>query len=305
MHQDNYPLVIAIIAGFLLAPLATYTQPFIVPFLVITLTLSISNVDLSKLVLKSLVKPITMALFLNFIVLGGAIVLFGHLFTDDYNLRAGFLVLAVAPASLAIPLFTHKLKGNSFYSFVGIASCFLASIILLPLIIKARFGNEIDSRDLLITLGQLIVLPLILSQLRYLSNIWKRTESYHRQIINWCIAIICFSMIGINRDMIFTFPKYVVAPFLVAVITTFGLGYLILTFGKKLLINESSIVSMVLLGTMKKWALASVIAFKLFEPIATLPAVFGIVIGFIFFIWLNIRKAWVEQYNKIQTPGLK
>ncbi|MEQ4488201.1 MAG: hypothetical protein AAC993_05170 [Dehalococcoides mccartyi] len=289
LNQHNFILIVGVGAGFFFYPVSQYSQHFIVLLLIVAMTLSMSRVDIKQVFSPSqIIRPTLIMLVFNFILLGGANVLLGYLLTQDTLLRAGFILLASAPPSLAIPAFAYNLKGNINTSLVGTTMGYLASMAIMPLAVGI-FGHEYDISKLLITIFQIIFLPLLLSQVYRTTKIARQTEKYHGHIINWCIAVVAFTLVGLNHASVISADQDMVVPLIVAIVTIFGLGELIYLVCKRKGIPHSETVNYMLFGTMKKWAGASAVALVVFGAKASLPGAIAISVGFLYYCWLVIR----------------
>ncbi|APV43780.1 Na+ symporter, BASS family [Dehalogenimonas formicexedens] len=253
LRQHNFILLVAIIAGLCLPSVSKHGEGLIIPMLVCAMSLSLSRISLSEVLAPShMFRPLVISLSLNFLLLGGLNIALGYLMTNDPILRAGFVILAAAPPSLTIPPFSYNLKGDIAISYIGTAGGYVAAIFILPLLVYVFLGNEYSGNQLFVILGQLIVLPLVLSQILRLSGLIKYTEKNTGWIINWCLAIVIFTLIGLNRDLLMTSSNLLVVTSLTAFITIFALGELIFRICRKLNVIPSKAISYMLLGSMKK-----------------------------------------------------
>lgn len=288
--NHNFALILAIITGFFFVPVAEFIQQLIIPILMIAMTLSISNSNIREILTPSkIIKPSIMILLFNFLALGSINIGLGYLFSDDTFIKAGFVILASAPPSLAIPAFSHNLKGNVNFAFVGTTFGYIASLAIMPLVVVVFLAGQYEPNQLLVLLFQLIVIPLFLSQLYRGTKLIRITQKYHGRIINWCIALVCFSLIGINRELIVNSPQDIFIPAVIAFLSIFVFGEIIHRICIKLSLSYEDTINYILFGTMKKWAGASVIALTLFGPKAAIPAVLGIIFGFLYYFWLGIK----------------
>jgi predicted Na+-dependent transporter len=291
----NTVLILAIFLGFVLSTFAKYTQILVIPALAIPMLLSVSRNNLKEIFLpRVIVRPFITVLVLNFIILGGINLLLGHAFTQDPMLRAGFVILAASPPAIAITPFSYALGADVRFSLVATTTGFLASIILLPLVVGVFLGGKFNSVTLLVTLAEIIVLPIIGSQVLRLTGAVKYTEKYHPTIINWCFFIITFSVVGLNRGLILSSPRHVLAA-CIAFISIFVLGNFISLITSKLGVGRERTISYVLLSTMKNWAGASVIAFTLFGAEASIPGTVALLFGILYYIWLGIRYGTINN----------
>lgn len=291
IHQHNFVLLIAIFAGFCIAPLAHNTEKWITPLLIIAMSLSLSKIGLRKELLlpREILKATSMGLLLNFILLGGLNIVLGYLLTDDKYLIAGFVILAGAPPSLLIIPCAYNIKGDVSFSFLSTIACYFLSILILPFLVYVFLGSTYWGAELFNVIFQIIILPLILSRIIRNIKYFTLLKPYTGHIINWCVATVCFTLIGLNYELLTTYSTYLLVAIIVAVTTIFVLGESIYRTSRLLKMAPPQAISYMLLGSMKKWAGASAIAYVLLGPEASVPAITALVIGFLYYLFLSIR----------------
>ena len=266
------------------------------------MTVSLTRLEIKQVLhLKTVMLPSLLVILFSFVVLGGLNIALAYTLTDDPYLRAGFVVLAAVPPSMTIPPFSYNLHANVALSYMGTTIGYLASIIILPVSLFVFFGHDYDSRGLFVLIGQIIVLPMILSRVVRKTPLNQISDISKGRLINWCLAFVVFSLIGINRDTIIAFPDYVGVSVLIAFVTIFVIGEMIFRISRALKHQQAETVVFMLFGTMKKWAGASAISHILFGPIAVLPPITAMIVGFIFYFWLAIRfgRSALSGYQKV------
>jgi BASS family bile acid:Na+ symporter len=274
-----------------MAPLAQHTEKWIMPLLIIAMSLSLSKIDFNKELLlpKKILKATSLGLLLNFVLLGGANVLLGYLLTDDKYLIAGFIILAGAPPSLLITPCAFNIKGDVPFSFLSTIACYFLSILVLPFLVYVFLGSTYGGVELFNVIFQIVILPLILSRFIRKINFFTLIKPYTGNIINWCVATVCFTLIGLNYELLTIYSTHLLIAIIVAITTIFVLGEAIYRISRLLNIPPPQAISYMLLGSMKKWAGASTIAYVLLGPKASIPAITALVIGFLYYIFLSIR----------------
>ncbi|MEL7563258.1 bile acid:sodium symporter [Dehalogenimonas sp. 4OHTPN] len=274
-----------------MAPLAQRTESWIISLLIIAMSLSLSHIDLTRdlLLPKKILKATTVGFLLNFILLGGLNIVLGYLLTDDKYIIAGLVILAGAPPSLLIAPCTYNIKGDVSFSFLSTIACYFLSILILPLLVYVFLSSIYWGADLFNVIFQIIILPLILSRIIRKLKQSILIQPYNGHIINWCVAIVCFTLIGLNRELLTTYSNNLLVATIVAFATIFVLGESIYRISRLLNIPPPTSISYMLLGSMKKWAGASAIAYVLLGPKASVPAITALVIGFLYYLFLSIR----------------
>ena len=290
LAKRNTLLILAILLGFALGPLARYTQPLVIPALAIAMVLSLSRSNLKQVFsLRSIPGPLAAVIFFNFVLLGGINLIFGYSLADDASLQAGFVILAAAPPAIAITPFSYALAADVSFALIAATSGYLAAMVIMPLTVTHFLGGSFSSSALFLTLIEIIFLPILASQLMRISGIVKYTEKYHATLINWCFAIITFSVVGLNRDFIINNPDILLVSGLAAAVSIIMMGELIFLFVRKLGFDRARGLTLVLVGTMKNWAGAGAIGLALFGPVASIPGTVALCFGVLYYVWLGFR----------------
>jgi BASS family bile acid:Na+ symporter len=240
LSNRNVILSLAIVLGFILPSFARYTQELVIPALAVAMMLSVSRDNPREIFIpRTMVKPVLAVVFFSFLLLGGINVLAGTFFAQDTMLRAGFIILAALPPAIAVIPFSYTLGADVKFSLIAVSTGFLASVVIMPLMVGAFLGGEFNPATLFITLAEIIVLPIIAAQLMRLSGIVKHTEKYHATVINWCFFIVTFSVVGDNRDLILNSPQLLLPAACTAFISIFLLGQIISFTARRLEQAES------------------------------------------------------------------
>jgi BASS family bile acid:Na+ symporter len=211
----------------------------------------------------------------------------------------GFIILAAAPPAVAVVPFTGLLRGNSSFSLIGAIGCYLGALIITPLMALAFLGtNVIQPGKLIVVLLELILAPLILSRLLLWSGASGRLEPEKGIITNWCFFLITYTIVGLNRDL-FLHQTMTLAPVMVIALgSTFILGTVIERLGRLLHIDSPTVVSLVLLGTLKNYALAGGLALTLFDRQTTVPAAVSTVFMIVYIVWLGFKQSRAIRWGR-------
>jgi BASS family bile acid:Na+ symporter len=98
-----------------------------------------------------------------------------------------------------------------------------------------------------------------------------------------------YSIIGVNRDLIFSKPLSIVPAAVIVVATTFILGWAIQKTCVLFKVDKKNIISLVLQGTLKNQGIAGGLALALFEKEAALPAAIYSISMILYIMWLDWR----------------
>ena len=116
-RDRNFILILSIVLGLAIGEhVAIRMQPAVLPALALIMTLSATSVTSRDFAsFKTMPRAVFSSLLLNYVVLGGIILLMAWLLIDDEELWTGFVVLAVAPPAVAVAPFSYILGGNTFF----------------------------------------------------------------------------------------------------------------------------------------------------------------------------------------------
>jgi BASS family bile acid:Na+ symporter len=238
-------------------------------------------------------SPILQSLLMNYMVLTLVLIGLSFLIIRDPELRTGFILLAAVPPAVAVIPFTYRLGGNTDFSMVGTVACYLAALFIVPIISTIFWGSSvIHPVNLLITLGELIALPLAIAQLLRRTGLASKLERYRGTIVNWGFFVVVYTTVGLNQSAFLEHPLKLLPSVAAAFISTFVVGYLVNRIARFSGVDKASRISLILSGTRKNYGMAAAIALALFSPRAAVPAAVAMAVAIGHFIWLTF---WVRR----------
>ena len=239
---------------------------------------------------RAIFKPSLAGILMTYIILSGIILLVSALLIDNKNLWIGFILIAAVPPAVAVIPFTAILEGNVSSTLSGTVASYLAALLIMPLMFWIFIGTSFDDPYKLVRIMLLlIVLPLVLSRLILYFNWQDRIAPVRGLLTDWGFFIVLYSIIGVNRDLIFSRPLTIVPIAGVAFATTFVLGWAIQKTGVLFKIDKKNIISLVLQGTLKNQGIAGGLAIALFEKEAALPSAIYSIFMILYIMWLDWR----------------
>ena len=268
------------------------------PALAVVMIVSMTQVSIkSFLPLKSLIKPVLLTILLNYFVFALVILTMAWLIIPERELWIGFVIIAFAPPGVAIAPFTGILGGDVKFSLMGVIGAYIAALIIIPLSGLILIGQSfIQPLRLIIVFTELIIAPLILSQIFIRTKIDKYILRFRGPIVNWGLFVVIFTVIGLNRSVFFNDPITLGKISLICSVTVIGLGLLYEFLTKKLKVDRSLCSCIMLLGTIKNGGFAAATALALFGDKASLPSAIVSVFLIIFLLYLSFR-ARKKYYN--------
>lgn len=278
-YLENTSLLfsIAVILGLVFPGLAGPFSPAITPLLMIVMCLSMRQMAFSRRDLRSNYKPSLIAFMLNYVLLTGLVILLAYWLIPDPDYFAGFVFCAAVPPAVAALAYTYLLGGHMKTSLGAEVLGYLLALILTPLITIAFLGSSVNVYVILQMLVVLIIFPLIVS--RILIRIPDSYFSGSRSIINVCLFVVNYILIGLNQAALVNEFMMLLPLFFIVIVRTFGTGLSVYFISKRLGVEKARAISYSLFSSYKNSGIAAAFALVLFSTAATLPAAIGSMIG--------------------------
>ena len=292
LRNRNFILLLAIVLGLSIGkPLAGWTEPSVLPLLAVVMTLSALNITSRELItIKDMPWFVGLSLLLNYVVMGGVTLLLAWWMIDDSHLWTGFVILAAVPPAVGVVPFSYSLGGNVAFSLIGMTAAYLAALLITPGIMALFLGTGyFDPLNLLMILGELILLPIVVSRILLATGLATRIKPWQGPVTNWSFFVVVYTIIGLNRQAFFRELDILALIIVIAVVTSFVLGLVLSHIAKALRVSRETSISMILMGTTKNYGLASGILLTLFGERAALPASVYAVFGILHIVWLGFR----------------
>jgi len=292
LQNRNFIFLLAIGLGLALPAPSAWTKLLMFPALALVMTVATINVSNDYFLKpRAILMPSLVGILMTYGILGGVILMTAALLIKDQNLWIGFVLIAAVPPAVAVIPFTAILDGNVSYTLSGTIASYLAALLIMPFLfwvfIGANFANPWKLFQIMIFL---IVLPLIASRLILYFHWQDRIVPVRGVLTDWGFFIVLYSMIGVNRDLIFSKPLMILPVAGVVLAATFILGFVIEKVGILLKRDPKSMVSLILLGTLKNQGIAGGLAIALFEKEAALPSAVYSLFMIIYIMWLDLRR---------------
>jgi len=229
LNNRNFIFILAITLGLLLPHPAEWTKTLMIPALAMVMTIATINVPNNYFLNpRAIWKPSLAGIFMSYVILAGVILCLSALLIKDKNLWIGFVLVAAVPPAVAVIPFTAIMEGNVSYTLSGTVASYLAVLLIMPLAFWLFIGTAFDDPyKLLKIMLLLIVLPLILSRLILYFNWQDKLSPVRGPLTDWGFFIVLYSMIGVNRNLIFSNPLAIIPIVAVVFSTTFILGWII------------------------------------------------------------------------------
>jgi BASS family bile acid:Na+ symporter len=300
LRNRNFILLMAIVMGLSLPGAASWCEPLVLPvlaFIMALATMSVPNDFFRRP--RSLIVPSLGGILMSYLLQGGIMLTGAAWLIDRENLWTGFVIIAAAPPAVAVIPFSGLLNGNVPFSLAGTVASYLAALVIMPAVFLGLLGTSaVDPVKLLTIVCLLIILPLAASRILLKVGADKRLGSWRGLLTDWGFFVVLYTLIGLNRNLIFKEPLGVLPVSTILFAGTFLLGFLIEAVGAFFKVERADVVSLVLLGTMKNQGLAGGLALSLFSEEAALPAAVSSIFMILFLVWLDIRGRWRSKTAK-------
>jgi BASS family bile acid:Na+ symporter len=292
LRNRNFILFLALTLGFVIGQGSYWTEKIVLPLLAFVMMLSTTSISGGLFRSpRKLLSPVLAGITMNFLVLGGLILLVSGLLVPEEYLRIGFVILAAVPPAVGVIPFTGFLDGDVDFSLIGCLACYLGAFIATPLILFTFLGLSSGFQvKLIVTMVELIIIPLALSRILVYSGVASRIESVKGSLINWSFFLVVYTVVGLNREVFLSRPLSLIPAAGVTILTTFLLGYVIERGGRALRVDPKKIISMILLGTSKNAGFAAGLALTLFNKQTAVPSTVQTIFMLSYIIFLDLKK---------------
>jgi len=293
--NTNLIFLIAFLSGLFWGDYASSLKGFILPALILIMSLSTTQVTLAELShFRRYLRDIGIVFSINYLFLSGMILLVNYLWIKDQDLYVGFVVMAAIPSAIAVLPFTYLLKGEMMVSLIGSASLYLLALGMAPLISFHLLEiGTIEPIKVISSLIQLILIPFVISRVLLKWKTYHSMKEHLSPLVTLAFGFIIFIVIGINRSVFLGQFDLLLQLSGIALLRTFGTGHLVHFVSKMAGVDRKRRMSYVLFGSFKNLGLAAAISIVLFNERAAIPSAVAIPFEILFFIWFNYyQKRW-------------
>lgn len=296
LRNRNFILILALTIGLLWGRGTQWTEPLTLPVLVLVMTLATMGVPGSAFrSFRSFARQALAGIAMNYFIQGTFLIALSELLIRDETVRIGFVLLAAVPPAVAVVPFSIFLNGDNTLSLIGMIGAYLGALVIAPLIVVGYLGSaHFDLFKLMLIMIELILAPLIAARILVKIGMESRIDRYKGTMTNWSFAVLCYTIVGLNREVILGHPLFLLPVVSIAIASTFLLGWGIEGAGRVFHVPRARVTSFVLLGTLKNYGLAAGLALALFSKESALPATVSAVFMIVYIIWLEFKTRWAR-----------
>ena len=234
-------------------------------FLALMMTLSLSRIPMKNLNpitnWRSVLRAIILGMVISSLIpLAGYYLLKG---TDFATEAMGLVFIAATPFAASVAPLSYILNGDMEHAARGTIIIYLLSLIWIPFIIWATLGEVVDMTNVVITVVEIIGVPLVLS--RFLTKV-NISKDFMAIFLNCCIFLLVWLSVSSTR-----FPSdlgILVAFLLVAALRSFFLGNLVEVSEKRMGIHWKQRVTDILMTSYKNKGIAIAMCVATLGPLA-------------------------------------
>lgn len=303
-HRD-FVLTLALIMGFLLGEKTQPLAELSVYSLALVMVFSTTGFSFRSWYPPGpAVRTFLHAAFLNFVLFGLLLILFGWLFFSSehyFPFYIGLVLVAASPPGPSVIPFSSMLQGDNAYAVTGVFGLHLLAIVLSPLMLLLFLGQSlINPFSIVEIMAKLIILPLIISRILRHPKVLPGVEKIRNTVVKWGFFLVIAPIVGMSASLFVEEPLSVLKIAAVVFLMMFvpGIIYhlLMIRLGK----SRSFIISSTLMMVIKSSAFAAVTAFTFFSGDAgvALPAAVVSVFVTLFIIFYSFVVRLSEKKFK-------
>ena len=234
-------------------------------FLALMMTLSLSRIPMKNLNpitnWRSVLRAVILGMVISSLIpLAGYYLLKG---TDFATEAMGLVFIAATPFAASVAPLSYILNGDMEHAARGTIIIYLLSLVWIPFIIWATLGEVVDMTNVVITVVEIIGVPLVLS--RFLTKV-NISKDFMAIFLNCCIFLLVWLSVSSTR-----FPSdlgILVAFLLVAALRTFFLGNLVEVSEKRMGSHWKQRVTDILMTSYKNKGIAIAMCVATLGPLA-------------------------------------
>lgn len=299
INHRNFLLSFALILGLILGDNTWILPDISVYILALVMVFATLDFDFNSFFKgrKSL-KIVGYSFLLNYIAMGGLMLLICYFIFPNSELWIGCVLLAAAPPGPSVVPFSAIMKGNVNVSVLGLFGLHILAIAAAPLILILFTGNSDISIFLILgILFKTIVVPIIISRPLRHKSVYSKVVKLRPNVINWGFFLIILPIVGQSKEVMLLKPELIWQSILLFTLTMFVAGFLFFIFSLKNKKNISDTISYTFFLTTKSSAFAAVVVFASGNVLASIPSAVHAFFVTVFFLVFSAFVKNKKKYN--------
>ena len=280
IRSFSFYVTLAIILALLTGGFPAHGSTIATIALILAMTFSISNIPFK--IERDDARELLLAFLLNYIMLSSIILAMGAAVGKYWE---GFVVMAFAPPAIAVVPLSAILGGNRKQSLFSVLFLYIAALPILPLMVYAILGKEVNVEVLVKNILLLIALPLFLSRLIK----GKIDAEKTKMVSNICFFFIVFAIVGENRQFLLEDISTILIISIMMAARTIGTGGIFKKMGEIRGLKREKSINYALFASFKNEGLVMILAASLFGYGEAIPAMIALIFELIFIFLLESR----------------
>ena len=239
--------------------------------LAVMMTLSLSRYRFSNLNPVTHWRSVGRALLMGLVV-SSLIPLAGYFLLRDTQWgaeAAGLVFIAATPFAASVAPLSYILRGDMEHAARGTVYVYVASLVWIPFVVWLAMGESVDMMSLVVTVVEIIGIPLAVSRLLTRFEISRDAMS---MFLNCCIFVLVWLSVGSTNFS--TSTAGILAAFaVIAALRSFGLGSVIETVERRSGLPWGQRVADILMASYKNKGIAIALCAATMGPEAPLAMV--------------------------------
>lgn len=298
---QNFPFMVGagLVAGFVTGGFPSEISGSVQQLmLIVAMGFSLTEISFRGIAPAREVRGIALSAALSYGLLGSLVIAFG-LTSPDPSIRSGWVLMGVVPPAIGVVPITSLLRGNVRSALISEAALYFLGLVTVPGLCLLFLGETVPVQTLAIQTLLLIGIPTILS--RPLRR-WNSIGEARPIAVSVAFFFLVAAIAGSTRDTLLREPALAASLSLLAIVRTFGVGLAIIGGARLLRASRESQVAAVTFGGFKNLGLTVVLAFTVFGPLASLPAITALIFEA---AWMSLLPLLFRSPNEglADTPG--
>lgn len=270
---------VGLVLGFATGGFPAYSREISQLALAFGMTFALTEVAFSGISPRAEFRRFVYAFGMSYGVLSGLLLLFAFL-SPDPAIHDGWVLMAAVPPAIAVVPITTYLKGDTRHAVISLAVLYVMGLGLVPVITLAFTHQTVPLGDLIAQTVLLIGLPMLAS--RPLRR-WRRISEFRTNAVSISFFFLVVAVAGSTRGPLLARSDLLLPLGVFSIARTFGIGVLAFALGLKFRLPRADRVALTAFGSFKNLGLTVVLAFAVFGPVATLPAIVSLALEI---VWL-------------------
>lgn len=241
--------------------------------LIVAMAFSLTEISFRGISPGAEIRGLALSAAMTYGVLGALLIGFG-LLTQDVQVRAGWILMASVPPAVAVVPITSLLRGNVRRALISDAVLYFAGLAAIPGLSLLLLGQTVPVGTLALQTLLLIGVPVVLS--RPLRR-WRPVEDARPVAVCVSFFFLVLAIAGSTRATLLSQPGLAAGLAALAFVRTVVLGLLLLALVRLLRVARETQVAALTFAGFKNLGLTVVLAFTVFGPLASLPAIASLV----------------------------